>query len=59
LSESVDEGRDAEGLLDRNGQPLADDLCGRAQQYIREQPITAALIMLGVGFVIGRFRRLI
>lgn len=58
MSDSMDEGRDAEGVLDAKGEPIKD-LCTQAQDYVREQPLMAALIMLGVGFIIGRFRLII
>ena len=58
MSDSVHEGRDVEGLLDAKGEPIKD-LCTQVQDYVREKPLTAAMIMLGVGFIIGRFKLVI
>jgi ElaB/YqjD/DUF883 family membrane-anchored ribosome-binding protein len=58
MSDSINEGRDVAGVLDAKGEPIKD-LCTQVQDYVREKPLTAALIMLGVGFMVGRFRLII
>jgi len=65
MSDNVEnnEGRDTEGLLDAQGRektaaPTAD-FCAQMENCIREQPLKSALILLVVGFVIGRFRLIV
>ena len=43
----------AEGMY-KQAYGQAEQTVGQASDMIREQPLTAALIALGIGFVIGR-----
>jgi uncharacterized protein YjbJ (UPF0337 family) len=43
----------AQGAVNQ-GYGQAQQAAGQASDVIREQPLTAALIALGIGFVIGR-----
>ena len=66
----ANEARDAGGrLLDAQGRAMnqASQAAGQAQQmagnsldqvgdYVRQQPVSATLIALGIGYIIGRLR---
>ena len=49
-------------LLDSQGRPInqtagaANDTMRRVEDYVHQQPVRAALIALGVGYVVGRLR---
>jgi ElaB/YqjD/DUF883 family membrane-anchored ribosome-binding protein len=59
----ANEARDTTGrLLDAQGNAI-NRACGTVEgaldqvgEYVREQPFSAALIALGVGYIIGRLR---
>ena len=60
MSDSMNEGHDAEGLLDSKGrEKVGADICAQIESFVREQPLTAALIMLGIGYVMGRLRPIV
>lgn len=60
MSDSMNEGQDAEGLLDSKGrEKVQPEFCAQIESFVREQPLTTALIMLGIGYVIGRLRLIV
>jgi ElaB/YqjD/DUF883 family membrane-anchored ribosome-binding protein len=59
----ANEARDTAGkLLDADGNPVnracatAEGVLDQVGTYVREQPFSAALIALGIGYIIGRLR---
>jgi len=60
MSDSMNEGQDAEGLLDSKGRKKAEaEFCAQIESFVREQPLAAALIILGIGYVMGRLRLIV
>jgi hypothetical protein len=60
MSDSMNEGRDTAGLLDSEGHEKAGvEFCAQIESFVREQPLAAALILLGVGYVMGRLRLIV
>ena len=59
----ANEGRDADRrLLDADGRAVnqakqsAESMLDEVGDYIREQPVSTALLALGIGYIIGRLR---
>ncbi len=59
----ANEARDAGGrLLDQHGRAVgqarqtAEGMLDQVGHYVREQPISTALLALGIGYIIGRLR---
>ena len=68
MSEAMqfNEARESSGLLDAEGRAMsqprkrpAPDMATQVETYIREEPMKAALIILGIGYVIGRLRLIV
>jgi hypothetical protein len=56
----MNEGRDTAGLLDSEGQEKAGvEFCAQIESFVREQPLAAALILVGLGYVMGRLRLIV
>jgi hypothetical protein len=60
MSDSMNEGHDTAGLLDPKGHEKAGaEFCAQIESFVREQPLAAALILLGIGYVMGRLRLIV
>jgi hypothetical protein len=60
MSDSMNEGQDTAGLLDSRGHEKAGiEFCAQIEDFVREQPLVAALILLGVGYVMGRLQLIV
>ena len=63
MSDTIaNEARDTAGLIDTDGRVVEEatqDTMARAKTYIDENPIKAAMIVLAVGYLIGRLRLII
>jgi hypothetical protein len=60
MSDSMNEGRDTAGLLDSEGHEKAGvEFCAQIESFVREQPLAAALILVGLGYVMGRLRLIV
>ena len=65
------EAHDTSGLLDASGRPTrtapagrvveatARDVMEQTEDYIRTKPIKAAMVALGIGYIIGRLRLIV
>jgi hypothetical protein len=60
MSDSMNEGQDAAGLVDSNGHEKAGvEFCAQIESFVRKQPMAAALILLGIGYIMGRLRMIV
>jgi hypothetical protein len=60
MSDSMNEAQDTAGLLDSKGHEKAEvEFCAQIESFVREQPLATALILLGIGYVMGRLRLIV
>lgn len=58
MSDSMNEGQDTAGLLDLRGHEKVE-VCAQIESFVRNQPFAAALILLGIGYIMGRLRLIV